>query len=65
MGPLAVLSESGNGDAAVVVGAYGTHESVANLSTFALEATRSTSIDNQVGLSLVNGVECRQGGYNI
>jgi hypothetical protein len=58
--PLAVLGEAGNGNAAVVVGATGGHEGVADRSAVPLEATCSASVDDNVGLELVDGVECGQ-----
>lgn len=61
VGALAIRNEAGNGDATVVVSAHSADERVADGSALALEATSGTSVDNKVGLGLVDGVERREG----
>jgi hypothetical protein len=56
--PLAVLGEAGNGDAAVVVGAAGGDEGIAYRSAGSLESASGASVDNDVGLELVDRIEC-------
>lgn len=64
MGALAVRNEAGDGDAAVVVRAHSADEGIANGGTLALEAASGTSVNNKVGLGLVDGVERRESTYS-
>jgi len=63
MGALAIRHKIRNDNAAIVVRADSTDKCIADLSTDALEPTSSASVDNQIRLGLVNGVERSQGSY--
>ena len=56
---LAVLSESWNGDSAVVVRATGADECISNGGAHSLEASSSAGVDHDIRRSLVDGVKCR------
>ena len=63
MGALAIRHKIRNDNAAIVVRADSTDKRITDLSTDALESTSSASVDNQIRLGLVNGVERSQGSY--